>query len=523
MSEPKENKTSYNQEIVVGEHGSVLPMDQYNQKLLENVHPPDWVNPHPAETYNLVVIGGGPGGLITAGRATVMGAKVALVEQHLMGGDCNNVGCVPSKCLIRSARAVAEMQKAEQFGIRPPQEITVDFELVMERMRRLRVQTSKNESVERFTKMGVDVFLGEGRFVDDKTIEVGGKQLKFHSAVIASGARAVHPTDIQGAEQTGFLTNESVFNITQLPPRLVVFGAGPIGCELGQAFARFGSKVTILQSRSQFLPREDPDAAAIIQRTFESEGIEVILDARAYKMEKKNGEKIVYYRHQDKEEAVVCDEVLIGAGRQPNVENLNLEGVNVEYDTRKGIKVDQTLRTTNSRIYAVGDVCSPYKFTHTADASARIVVQNALLPLHKKLTTNAIPWCTYTDPEIAHVGMYEQDAMDKGIEVETFVQPLEDVDRAITDGQTEGMIKVHVEKGGDRILGATIVAAHAGEMINELTLAIVHKIGLGKLSSVIHPFPTQANAIQKVADAYNLTHLKPRKKAMASKWMALTK
>lgn len=523
MSELQKNKTSYDQEIVAAEYGSMFPMDQYNQALLENVHPPDWVNPDPAEIYNLVIIGAGPGGLVAAAGASAMGAKVALVEQHLMGGDCNNVGCVPSKCLIRSARAAAEVRKAEQFGVRVPDGYAVDFELVMQRMRKLRVRTSKNESVERFTAMGVDVFLGGGCFVDDKTIEVAGKQLKFHNAVIATGARAVHPTDIQGAEQTGFLTNETVFNITQLPPRLVVFGAGPIGCELGQAFARFGSKVTILQSRSQFLPREDPDAAAIIQRTFESEGIEVILDARAYKMEKSNGEKIVYYRHQDKEATVVCDEVLIGAGRQPNVDNLNLESVNVEYDTRKGVKVDETQRTSNSRIYAVGDVCSPYKFTHTADASARIVVQNALFPLHKKLTTSAIPWCTYTDPEIAHVGMYEQDARDKGIEVETFVQPMEDVDRAITDGQTQGMVKVHVEKGHDRILGATIVAAHAGEMINELTLAITHKIGLGKISSVIHPFPTQANAIQKVADAYNRTRLTPRVKSLSTKWMAVTR
>ncbi len=523
MSELPKNETSYDQEIAVPEKGSVSPMDQNNQALLENAHPSDWVNPEPAETYNLVVIGAGPGGLVAAAGAAGMGAKVALVEQHLMGGDCTNVGCVPSKCMIRSARAAAEVRKAGEFGVQVPDGVAVDFEFVMERMRRLRAQISKNESVERFTEMGVDVFLGEGRFIDDRTIEVGDKKLKFHNAVIATGARAVHPTDVEGAGQTGFLTNETVFNLTQLPPRLVVFGAGPIGCELGQTFARFGSQVTILQSRGQFLPREDPDAAAIIQRAFEKEGIQIQLNARTYKMEKKNGEKVIYYRQDGKECSVSCDEVLIGAGRQPNVDNINLESVAVEYDTRKGIKVDKTLQTTNSRIYAIGDVCSPYKFTHTADASARVVVQNALFPSHKKLTINAIPWCTYTDPEIAHVGMYERDAVEKGIEVQTFVQPLDEVDRAIADGETQGMVKVHVEKGHDRILGATVVATHAGEMINELTLAIIHKIGLGKISSVIHPYPTQAEAIHKVADAYNRTRLTPRVKSLSSKWLAVTR
>ncbi len=523
MSDPAKNRTSDNHENVVPAKGCILPMDQHNRALLDNVHPSDWVNPEPAETYNLVVIGAGPAGLVTAAGAAGMGAKVALVEQHLMGGDCTNVGCVPSKCMIRSARAAADVRRAGKFGVHVPDGVTVDFEFVMERVRRLRAQISKNESVARFTEMGVDVFLGAGSFIDDRTVEVAGKRLIFHKAVIATGARAVHPTGVEGAELTGFLTNESVFNLTQLPGRLVVFGAGPIGCELGQAFARLGSKVTILQNTGQFLPREDPDAAAIIQRAFEAEGIDIQLSASAYKMESSNGQKIVHYRQNGKEGSVSCDEVLIGAGRQPNVDNMNLELVAVEYDTRKGIKVDKALQTTNSRIYAVGDVCSPYKFTHTADAAARIVIQNTLFPGRKKLTTNAIAWCTYTDPEIAHVGMYDQDALAKGLEVDTFVQYLDDVDRAIIDGETQGMVKVHVQKGSDRILGATIVATHAGEMINELTLAITHRIGLGRISSVIHPYPTQAEAIHKVADAYNRTRLTPRVKSLSTKWMSLTR
>lgn len=523
MSEAEENKSSHTPKIVADEKDPVFPMDKYNQALLKNVHPCDWVNPAPAEKYNLVVIGAGPAGLVAAAGAAGMGAKVALVERHLMGGDCSNVGCVPSKCMIRSARAAADVRKAANFGVNVPEDVAVDFGFVMERMRRIRAQISENDSVERFTKMGVDVFLGQGHFIDDRTIEVAGKKLKFRKAVIATGARAVHPTNIEGAGETGYLTNENVFNLTQLPARMVVFGAGPIGCELGQSFARFGSQVTILQSRNQFLPREDPDAAAIIQRGFESEGIKIVLNARTYKMEKKNGEKIVYYRQDGKECSVSCDKVLIGAGRQPNVENINLEAVSVEYDTRKGVKVDKTFQTTNSRIYAIGDVCSAYKFTHTADASARILIQNALFLGHKKLTTTAIPWCTYTDPEVAHVGMYERDAAAKGIEIDTFIQSLDEVDRAITDGETQGMVKVHVEKGSDKILGATIVARHAGEMINELTLAITNKIGLGKLSSVIHPYPTQADAIHKVADAYNRTRLTPLAKSLSTKWLDVTR
>lgn len=498
----------------------VAPMDAFNRQLIANVHPSDWTNPEPAEMYNLVVIGAGPGGLVAAAGAAGLGAKVALLERHLMGGDCTNVGCVPSKCLIRAARAAADVRRAGDFGIHVPEGVTVDFGFVTERMRKLRAQISEHESVERFTGLGVDVFLGEGRFLDDRTVGVGDKHLTFYRAAIATGARAIHPADVEGAQATGYLTNETVFNLTELPRRLVVFGAGPIGCELGQAFARFGSEVTILQNQDQFLPREDPDAAAVVQRAFEKDRIRVLLGASAYKMEARNAEKVVYYRQGDQQGVVTCDEVLIGAGRQPNVESLNLDAVNVEYDARHGVKVNETLRTTNSRIYAIGDVCSRYKFTHAADAAARVVIQNALFPGHKKLGTHAIPWCTYTDPEVAHVGLYERDARAKGIEVDTFAQPFDDVDRAVADGETEGLLKVHVEKGHDHILGATLVAAHAGEMINEITLAITQGIGLGKLSGVIHPYPTQAEAIHKVADAYNRTRLTPFVKGLVEHLMA---
>ena len=486
----------------------VSPMDRFNQELVSNGHPAEYVNPSPAPKYNLVVIGAGPAGLVAAAGAAGLGAKVALVEHHLMGGDCTNVGCVPSKCLIRAARAAADVRRAGEYGVRVPDGMTVDFPFVMERMRKLRAEISQHESVERFKALGVDVFLGHGRFSSSETVDVDGTTLRFHRAIIATGARAARPS-LPGLEQAGYLTNENIFGLTELPRRLVVFGAGPIGCELSQAFRRFGSEVTIVERMGQFLSKEDPDAVAFLQRRFEQEGIHIILNGTVCDVSRSEQEKVVCVEQEGKREMISCDEILLGAGRQPNVEDLGLEEVGVEYDPRTGVKVDETLQTTNKRIFAIGDICSRYKFTHTADAAARVVIRNALFPGHSKLRADAIPWCTYTDPEIAHVGMYERDATAKDIEVDTFTQTFDDVDRAIVDGETEGMVKVHVEKGHDHILGATIVATHAGEMINEITLAIVKNIGLGELSNVIHPYPTQAEAIHKAADAYNRTRLTP--------------
>lgn len=497
----------------------VLPFDKYNETLVTNVHPPDWQNPEPAPRYNLVVVGAGTAGLVTAAGAAGLGAKVALVERHLLGGDCLNVGCVPSKTIIRSSRVVADLRDANQFGIRGPQSIEADFPAVMERMRRLRARISDHDSAKRFKELGVDVFLGEGRFSGPDAVEVGGKTLRFKKAVIATGTRPVNPA-IDGIAEAGFLTNETVFSLTERPRRLAVIGGGPIGCELAQAFRRLGSEVVLFHNASHILNREDSDAAEIIQQSFIRDGIRLILNCKTKKVEKKNGEKIIHIECGGKTETIVVDEILAGAGRSPNVEGLNLEGVGVKYDNREGVKVNEQLQTTNPRIYAAGDICLKYKFTHTADATARIVIQNALFWGRKKVSALTIPWCTYTDPEIAHVGMYERDAKEKGIEVETYVRPLKDVDRAIVDGEEEGFVKVHVKKGTDKILGATIVARHAGEMISELTLAIVGNLGLKTLGQVIHTYPTQAEAIKHVADAYNRTRLTPFVKGLFARWLA---
>ena len=300
----------------------------------------------------------------------------------------------------------------------------------------------------------------------------------------------------------------------------MVIGGGPVGCELAQAFKRLSCEVTIISRNLHLLPREDSDAAEILQNIFLREGIQLVLDAKVKRVEKKkNGEKVIHFEVQGKEEMITADEILVGAGRTPNVEGLNLEAAGVQYDKRKGVEVNDKLQTTNSQIYAAGDICMRYKFTHAADAAARIVIKNIFLLGRKKLSNLIIPWCTYTDPEIAHVGIYEHVADAQGIQIDTFKRLLSDVDRAITDGEEEGFVKVHVKKGTDKILGATIVARHAGEMVSEITLAIVGKVGLKTITDVIHPYPTQAEAIKQVADAYNRTRLTPFTKGLLKWWI----
>ncbi|MBE9126255.1 MULTISPECIES: mercuric reductase [unclassified Coleofasciculus] len=494
----------------------IIPMDEHNQKLVSYVHPPDWTNPQPADCYDLVVIGAGTAGLVVAAGAAGfdVGLKVALVEKHLMGGDCLNVGCVPSKCIIRSSRVVAEMKDARAFGIHSPEKIEVDFPAVMERMRKLRAGISHHDSAQRFQKIGIDVFLGEGHFLRNNSIEIGDKILRYKKAVIATGARAVHPS-IEGIEEAGFLTNETVFSLTQPPERLAVIGGGPIGCELAQAFHRLGCKVILFHRHSHLLNKEDTDAAEIVQNTFIREGIDLVLDSQLQRVEKTPEGRTLYYTCNGKPESVTVDEILVGAGRAPNVEGLNLEAVGVEYD-RKGVKVNDYLQTANPKIYAAGDICMNWKFTHAADAAARIVIKNTLFsPFglgRSKLSNLVMPWVTYTDPEIAHVGMYEHEAQKAGIDISTIKIPFSSVDRAIADGEEEGFVKIHHTKGSDTILGATIVARHAGEIISEVTTAIVNKVGLNGLSSVIHPYPTQAEGIKKAADAYRRTLLTPTSK-----------
>jgi pyruvate/2-oxoglutarate dehydrogenase complex dihydrolipoamide dehydrogenase (E3) component len=498
-------------------HHDMLPRDSWNQELLSHVAPSDWVSPEPEKCYNLVVLGAGTGGLVSALGCAALGGKVALVERALMVGDCLNTGCVPSKSLLRSARAAAEMRHAERFGLTPAEVGPQDFPRVMERLRRIRSSIAVHDAAQRYADLGVHVFLGEAVFESPSSVLVGDRRLRFKKAIIATGARAVH-LNIPGLEGD-FFTNETIFQLTELPPRLVVIGGGPIGCELSQAFRRLGSEVTIIQ-KGRFLPREDPEASALLASVFEREGLRVLLDSEPLRVEKTEKGHRVFVQTPEGEEVVTGDAILMGAGRQPNVEGLALEKAGVTYHPRRGVEVDSFLRTSNRNIFAVGDVCMQWKFTHAADAAARIALQNALFGGRKKLEDLLMPWCTYTDPEIAHVGLYERDAAEAGIPVTTFKVDLREVDRAVTDGEEEGFVKILVKEGTDTILGATVVGSHAGEMLSEITLAMKGKIGLKKLNEVIHPYPTQAEALRRIAGKWQATRLTPGVAKLLKGWLA---
>jgi len=509
----------------MGEMPQVLPLDPYNRTLTENVHPPSYRNPTPAARYHLVVIGAGTAGLVTAAGAAGLGARVALVESHLLGGDCLNVGCVPSKAVIRSSRAAAEARGAGAFGVETGG-VEIDFARAMERMRAVRARLSQHDSVERFTKeLGVDIFLGKGRFLGSDRVEVDGTVLRYRRAVIATGARPAEPP-IPGLSEAGFLTNETVFSLVSRPRRLAVIGGGPIGSELAQAFQRLGCAVTLFCDKEHLLEREDPDAAAIVQRSLLRDGVRLVLNTAIDRVEHKGDEKRIRYRDGDGLADCAVDEILVGVGRAPNLEGLELARAGVAYDAKHGVRVDDRLRTTNRRIFAAGDVCMAWKFTHAADFAARIVVQNALFPSlfgGRKLSALQMPWCTYTEPEIAHVGLYAKEAAARGIDVSTFLRPFSECDRALLDGQEEGFVKIHVRKGSDQILGATIVAPHAGDMISELSVAMAGGLGLSRLANVIHPYPTRAESIRQIGDLYNRTRLTPRVKAAFQAWFRLTR
>lgn len=506
----------------------VLPTDEWNTQLVENVHPPKWQNPKPEGRYNLVVLGAGTGGLITALIASSLGARVALIERHLMGGDCLNVGCVPSKAVIRGAQIVHEAREAAEFGMPSSSDDLGDFEAVMRRMREIRARISHEDSAARYSEeFGIDVYMGEASFVGEGRVEVEGQILEYKKAVIATGARAVAPP-IEGLAEAGYLDNETVFSLTERPRRVAVIGAGPIGCELAQSFQRLGSQVHILERMDQILVREDPDAAAIVQDVMVREGVEMIFGCAIERVERRGEERVIHLTGPyEGERELVVDEILVGAGRAPNVEGMGLEAVGVRFDPHKGVEVDDTLRTSNKRIWAVGDVCMQWKFTHAADAAAKIAVQNALFAVgpfgRKKLSDLIMPWSTYTEPEIAHVGLYERDAAEQGVEIDTYQVGIAESNRAVTDGQEEGLVKVHVKKGTDEIVGATIVAAHAGDLITQLTMAIQHGIGLGAFTGVIYPYPTQGEAIKRAAGAYTRTRLTPTVKRLFETFLSWTR
>ncbi len=408
------------------------PLNEFNQTLQSNVHPLEWANPTPNGRYNLVVIGAGTAGLVTAAGAAGLGAKVALIERGLMGGDCLNVGCVPSKALISAGRIAATLKRANEFSVSFTGGADVDFGAVMQRMRRLRAKISPNDSAQRFRDLGVDVYFGQASFVDSNTVDVNGTRLKFKHAVIATGARAAAPP-IPGLDTINYLTNENLFSLTELPLRLGVIGAGPIGCEMAQTFAQFGSEVFLVETEHGILLREDRDAADIVHQAMLRDGVKLLCCGKNLTIKNEVGIRLSVESHGTGYNEPI-DQLLVSVGRAPNVDGMNLEGVGVDYH-KKGITVNDRMQTTNPMIYAAGDVCSPFQFTHAADFQARIVIQNALFKGSKKSSSLVIPWCTYTSPEIAHVGLYEYQAKEKNIEIDTYVQKFHDVDRAILEGE----------------------------------------------------------------------------------------
>ncbi|MDQ3009638.1 MAG: mercuric reductase [Acidobacteriota bacterium] len=496
-----------------------LAGDPHDQLMIENCHPPHHVNPTPNGKYNLIAIGAGAAGLVSAGGAGGLGARAAIIERALMGGDCLVTGCVPSKAVIRASRAVYDLKLAKEFGVELGGEPRVDFAVAMERMRRLRAEISFNDSAAKFGgKYKVDVFIGDAKFTSPSAIEVDGQRLEFDRAVIATGGR---PMDlpIPGLKEAGCYTNENIFTITELPRRMAVIGGGPVGCELAQAFQRFGSAVTMLNDAESILSREDADAAELIHRQFAGEGITIINKAKITRVECRGVGKVIVYKSEGEQHEVACDLILSAAGRVPNLEGLNLEAAGISY-SREGVTVDDHLRTSNPKIYAAGDVCSRFKFTHAADAMARAVLRNALFFGWAKVSKLVMPWVTYTDPEVAHVGFYEADARAAGFDVATITELFNDNDRAILDGETQGFARVHYDCRSGKILGGTMVARHAGEMISELTLAITHGLKVSALSTTIHPYPTQAEVLRRIGDSYNRTRLSPTVSRIFKKWFA---
>ncbi len=492
------------------------PVGAHDVRLDASVRPSRWVNPTPTARYQLVVIGAGTAGLVTAAGAAGLGARVALIERHRMGGDCLNVGCVPSKGLIAPARHWADARSAASSFHGPAVDGDGDFAAVMERMRRIRADIAPVDGAERFRSLGVDVYFGDAAFASENAVVVEGQTLRFRKAVIASGARAAAPP-IPGLPSVPYLTNETLFDLTSRPEHLIVIGGGPIGCEMAQSFARLGSRVTLIDRGARLLPRDDSDASAIVQRSLTHDGVVFHMQATIKGVESVNGGVVVQLTRNGQNVSVSGDRLLVAIGRAPNVEGLALEKARVAF-TPQGVTVDDRLCTSNPNIYACGDVCSRFQFTHSADFQARAVIQNALFFGRKKASALVIPWATYTSPEVAHVGHTAQSARDAKVEIQTFTVPMHDVDRALLDGETEGFAKVHVKTGTDTIVGATVVAPHASELLAEVTLCMTNKLGLGAIGATIHPYPTQGDALRKCADAWRKTKLTPTVRSVFAAW-----
>lgn len=476
--------------------------------FLERVRPAIWQNPVPRDFYDFAVVGAGPAGLVAAESAARLGFKVALIERNRIGGNSLNLGSIPSKSIIATARTFAAKRKAEETGAPLPIEPTLNFGEVMARMRRVRTRVSEHHSVEKLGGLGIDIFFGAARFEGTDTLRIAETTLRFKKALIATGARPRSP-NIPGLDDIGYLTSATIFGITALPRRLAVIGGGPLGCEMAQAFCRLGSHVTIVQNDPKFLPREERDAAEILSRSMARDGVVIRLNTTVVGARAAKGAKMLETVDNDVKSDVEVDEVLLSIGRVPNVEELNVEAAGISLDGDQGVEVDDFLCTTNPNVYAAGDVCMELKFTHAAEAAGKIAVQNALEQAQKRQSDLKIPWCTYCDPEIAHIGAHVWKARQQSIPIKSFTVMMHDVDRAITDGQNLGFVKIHVEEGTDKILGATIVASRASELINEMSVIMSTGVGMNDLANVVHTYPAESGGIVLAALAWVRNHMGP--------------
>lgn len=464
--------------------------------------------------YNVVVIGAGTAGLVTAAGTAGLGGRVALIERNKMGGDCLNYGCVPSKALIASAQAVHTMRRAEEFGLEKV-EPRFDFRKVFERMRARIARIAPNDSQERFESLGVDVFRGEARFLSSHEVQVDGHVLRAKNFVIAAGSHAGIPP-IPGLKETPHHTNETIFDdLKRKPESILVIGGGPIGCELSQVFQRLGVQVTLLENGPRILSKEDPEVAALVEKRLQSEGVRILYcsDTRSIRQQKGRIHATVVPKPPCSTDAEIIDIeaeiVLVAAGRVPNTEGLGLEAAGVKFNGR-GILVNDYLQTSQPHVYAAGDIVGPFQFTHMADFQARTVIRNVLFPYFKaSMDYSVVPWSTFVDPEVAHVGINESEAKQRNVSYDLFIQQFEEVDRAVVSGEDFGFAKIVTAKGKDKILGVTLVGAHAGELIHEFVLAMKHNIGLGKISATIHAYPTMAELARKAGDQYQRRRLTP--------------
>lgn len=458
---------------------------------------------------NLVVIGAGSGGLVAALIAATVKAKVTLIERHRMGGDCLNTGCVPSKSLLRSAKMLSYAARAQEYGFK---QASVDFEFsdVMERVQSIIKKIEPHDSVERYTELGVDCVIGDAKITSPYTVQVNAETLTTRNIVIATGGKPFVPP-IPGIEEGEYFTSDTIWDIREVPERLVVLGGGPIGSELAQAFCRFGAEVTMVEQAPRLLMREDPDVVNILEEQFVKEGIQILTGHTAIKVENQEGRRSLWCETTDQQKiSVDFDALLVAVGRAPNTANLGLEEVGVDVGDRGDVVVDEFLRTSVPTIYACGDAIGPYQFTHTASHEAWYAAVNPLFSPFKRFKADysVIPWTTFTDPEVGRVGLNEQDAKNAGIEVEVTHFELEELDRALADEEGRGFVKVITPKSGkDKILGATIVGHHAGDLLAEFIAAMKWGKGLKSLMGTIHIYPTLTEANKFAASTWRKKHV----------------